>query len=142
MDGPKPCKAHREFPTGKNLFSLQGTCKPLYFPVRDCSVVYKAKAGTIAIGKSRFGIPPPKSKISCLRMSLSQSVTPDTLGFFPKFVSKSKHLFLRLFVCLNYRVILFQIKLSSLHEKSMNSPIVFKLKTYAPHTVRSLITKP
>ena len=53
---PKPCKAYRELPvsffTGKNLFSLQGTpvliagslfsiqgfpCKPLYFPVRDCS---------------------------------------------------------------------------------------------------------
>ena len=45
-----PCEP---IPTGKNLFSLQGTpvliagslfslqgfpCKPLYFPVRDCSV--------------------------------------------------------------------------------------------------------
>ena len=54
---PEPCKAYRELPVsqfsqGKPvfitrnpllivgfLFSLQGfPCKPLYFPVRDCSV--------------------------------------------------------------------------------------------------------
>ena len=32
-----PCEST---PTGKTLFSLQGfPCKPLYFPVRDCSVL-------------------------------------------------------------------------------------------------------
>ena len=57
---PKPCKAYRELPVSQfsqgktcfqyreplapvliagSLFSLQGfPCKPLYFPVRDCSV--------------------------------------------------------------------------------------------------------
>ena len=40
-----------------------------------------------------------------------------------------------LYVC--SRVILFQIKSCSLYEKSMSSPMVFELRNYALHTVRS-----
>ena len=99
-------------------------------------LVYKAKAGTIAIGKSRFGIPPPLSECHSLRVSHRTH-----WDFSPNLFQSQNICF---YVCLFVwtRVILFQIKLSSLYEKSMNSPIVFNLKTYAPHTVRSPITRP
>ena len=63
---PKPCKAYRELPVSqfsqeKNcfhyrepLFSLQGPCKPLYFPVRDCSVeilLFKTHLTIVRSGK-------------------------------------------------------------------------------------------
>ena len=44
-----------------------------------------------------------------------------------------------LYVC--SRDILFQIKSCSLYEKSMSSPMVFELRNYALHTVRSPSTE-